>query len=284
MSLGTDIKIMYLNPVGDSSNDRMNAEMAKEYKYPGTSVDIVSLNPATAPPGKTNRKYRAHQALIVTDIVRAARQARKDGYDAMVIADFLDPGFAEAREVSGEALVVRACEASVRLACTISNRYTIIVQHEDPYDYVGELAYSYGCGEKLDSCESIQLSDEAFIDDPERAAALIEKLCLTEYNESETEAFVLGCTPEIGFYKHLQELLTEEAGGFNVPVIDWSIATLKAAEHSALHKQLGWTNSRVWGMQSPLGDEPENPAILMDDYEFGNVIHVPADGKGQAQD
>ena len=49
MSLDTGIKVMYLNPIGNSDYDQVFADMAKAYKYPATAVDVVSMNPVSVP-------------------------------------------------------------------------------------------------------------------------------------------------------------------------------------------------------------------------------------------
>ena len=102
MSMDTSIKVMYLNPVGTSIYDETFAKMVSTYKYPATAVDVVSLNPATVPPKMTNLEYRAYEALIVADTVKAVRQASRENYDAVVIGCFYDPALADAREISGE--------------------------------------------------------------------------------------------------------------------------------------------------------------------------------------
>ena len=282
MSLSTDIKVMFVNPVGASTDDQMFADMAREYKYPGTSVDVVSLNPVTTPPKMTNLEFRSYEALVVADIVKAARQASREGYDAMVIGCFYDPGLADAREISGDTVVVAPCQASIMQATTIANNFSIIIGEDKWADQMRETVYRYGYRDKLASFEAVGLRVEDFQADPERTASLMEGASRRAYTQHHAESIILGCTMEIGFYKNLQRFLTEDAGGLNVPVIDCSIAALKAAENAALRKQIGWTNSRVWGMRPPPEDELEKFDIYQDDYQFGNVVLVPADGPGDA--
>ncbi|MDE0362315.1 MAG: hypothetical protein OXI74_14190, partial [Rhodospirillaceae bacterium] len=66
-----------------------------------------------------------------------------------------------------------------------------------------------------------------------------------------------------------------------VPVIDPSIAALKAAENAALAKRVGWTNSRVWGMQPPPEDELADFGLFQSDFEFGNTLVVPPEGRAE---
>ncbi|MDE0680379.1 MAG: aspartate/glutamate racemase family protein [Gammaproteobacteria bacterium] len=278
MPLNTNIKIMYLNPAGYSSDNQMFADMAKTYKYPGTAVDIVSFNPATVPPKMTDLEFRSYEALIIADTVKAARQAAKDGYDAMVIGCFYDPALLDAREISGDTVIVGPCQASISQALTIANNFSIIIGEDKWFDQMRDTVYQYGYRDKLASFESVGLRVEDFQTNPERTASLMKSAGWRAYVERHAESIILGCTMEIGFYSELQQFLTEEAGGRNVPVIDCSIASLKAAEDAALRSQIGWTNSRAWGMEPPSEEELAKFEIFQDDYQFGNIIHVPADG------
>lgn len=277
MSLNTNIKIMFLNPAGDSSDDRLFANMAKTYKYPSTTVDIVSFNPATVPPKMTNLEFRSYEALIVGDIVKVARQASKDGYDAMVIGCFHDPALATAREISGNTIVVGPCQSSITQAMTLANNFSVIVGEDKWTDQMMDRISEYGYGSKLTSFESVGLRVEEFQTDPERTNSLMKEAVRRAYTQHHAESIILGCTLEIGFYRDLQAFLTEEAGGRNVPVIDCSIAALKAAEDAALRKQIGWHNSRAWSMEPPPEQELSKFDIYQEEYQFGNLIHIPAD-------
>ena len=276
MSLNTDIKILYLNPIGTSSYDQTFAEMAKEYKYPNTAVDVASLNPATVPPKMTDLEFRSYEALIVADTVKAARQASKDNYDAMVIGCFYDPALADAREISGDTIVVAPCQASITEAMNIANNFSVIIGEWKWADQMRDTVYQYGYRDKLASFESVGMRVEQFHVNPEVTAAAIKTAATVAYLEHNAESIILGCTLEVGFFLDLQTFLAEETG-VRVPGIDCSIAALKAAENAALQKQIGWTNSRAWGMQAPPEAELQKFGIYQEDYQFGNVIHVPAD-------
>lgn len=278
MSLDTSINILYLNPAGYSSDNQMFADMAKTYKYPATAVDIVSFNPATVPPKMTDLEFRSYEALIIGDTVKAARQAAKDGYDAMVIGCFYDPALLDAREISGDTIVVAPCQASISQALTIANNFSIIIGEDKWSDQMRDTVYQYGYRDKLASFESVGLRVEDFQVDPERTASLMKHAGRRAYVEHQAESIILGCTMEMNFYRELQQFLSEEAGGLNVPVIDCAIASLKAAEDAALRKQMGWENSRAWGMQPPSEDELAKFDIFQEDYQFGDIVHVPADG------
>ena len=276
MSMDTSIKVMYLNPVGTSVYDKTFAQMVSTYKYPATAVDVVSLNPATVPPKMTNLEYRAYEALIVADTVKAVRQASRENYDAVVIGCFYDPALADAREISGETIVVAPCQASTGVALNIANNFGIIIGEEKWADQMREAVYAYGYKDKLATFQSVGLRVEDFHKDVDLTTQLILDAAIRAVDEFKAESIILGCTLEVGFFQKLYELLIETFLT-PIPVIDCSIAAFKAAENAALLRQIGWTNSRIWGMQHPPEGELTQFDIFQDEYKFGNIIHVPAD-------
>ena len=277
MSLDTNIKVMYLNPVGNADYDQVFADMAKTYKYPGTAVDVVSMNPASVPPKMTNLEFRTYEAFIIRDTVEAARYASKNGYDAMVIGCFYDPALEDAREISSNAAVVAPCQAACEAALNLANNFSVIIGQTKWEDQMRKAVYHYGYQDKLASFQAIGVGVEDFHKDPDATKALLEAAAIEAVELHKAESIILGCTLEVGFFKELQERLRNVFPG-NIPVIDCSIAALKAAENVALAMKVGWNPSRVWGMRPPPESELQAFGILQTDYKFGNVVPVPADG------
>ena len=142
MSLDTNIKVMYLNPIGNSDYDQVFADMAKDYKYPATAVDVTSMNPASVPPKMNNLEYRTYEAFIIRDTVEAARYAAKNGYDAMVIGCFYDPALDDAREISGTTAVVAPCQAACEVALNLANNFSVIIGQTKWEDQMRQTVYN----------------------------------------------------------------------------------------------------------------------------------------------
>lgn len=276
MSLDTNVKVMYLNPIGNSDYDQVFADMAKDYKYPATAVDVVSMNPDSVPPKMDNLEFRTYEAFIIRDTVEAARYAAKNGYDALVIGCFYDPALDDAREISGGAAVVAPCQAACELALKLANNFSIIIGEPKWEDQMRQTVYNYGYQDKLASFQAIDMRVADFHKDPEATRLALEAAAVAAVELHKAESIILGCTLEVGFFAVLQEFLDKTFAG-NIPVIDCSIAALKAGENAALAKRVGWSPSRMWGMQPPPESELQAFGILQTDYKFGNVIHVPAD-------
>src|SRR3546814_7884035 len=70
-------------------------ELMAGVKAADTEIDLVSLNTSPLP---NHLEYRTYEALIVADMVRPARMADAEAYDAMVIGCFYDPGLEDRSE------------------------------------------------------------------------------------------------------------------------------------------------------------------------------------------
>ena len=154
MSLDTNIKVMYLNPIGNSDYDQVFADMAKKYKYPATAADVVSMNPDSVPPKMNNLEFRTYEAFIIRDTVEAARYASKNGYDAMVIGCFYDPALDDAREIASIP-VVAPCQAACEVALNLANNFSIIIGQSKWEDQMRQAVYNYGYKDKLASFQAI---------------------------------------------------------------------------------------------------------------------------------
>ena len=273
-----NIKVMYLNPIGSSAYDRIFADMIRQYKYPATCADVASMDPASAPPGMNNLEYRSYESFIVNATVKAARYASEHGYDAMVIGCFYDPALYDAREISGNTIIVGPCQASIVTALTIANNFSIITGKTKWETQMRQTVYEYGYRDKLASFQPVDLRVDEFHKDPDQTRKRLQAAAVEAVQVHKAESIILGCTLEIGFYRELQDFLNgrEAFPGAGIPVIDPSIASFKAAENAALLKQYGWKNSRYGGMQPPPEDELMAFNLFQEDYKFGNVIHVPA--------
>ena len=278
MSNDMNIKVMYLNPIGSSAYDRVFADMIGQYKYPSTSADVVSMDPASVPPGMDNLEYRSYESFIVNDTVKAARHASEHGYDAMVIGCFYDPALYDAREISGNTIVVAPCQASIVTALNIANSFSIIIGKTKWETQMRQTVYEYGYGDKLASFQAIDLRVAEFHKDPDETRKRLQAAAIEAVRVHNAEAIILGCTLEIGFYRELQDYLNgpEAFPGAGIPVIDPSIAAFKAAENAALLNNCGWKNSRFGSMQPPPEGELRAFNLFQRDYKFGNVINVPA--------
>ena len=261
-------KIMYLSPVGESAYDEVFADMARHYKLPDTEVHITSLKPEDG--AFTHIEYRAYETVVSTGILRAARVAATEGFDALAIGCFYDTALLDAREVSGEMLVTAPCVAALEIAASLSNRFGIIVGRRKWVHQMYGTVRTNGMADRISGFYHVELGVNEFQLDHERTVHLLSKAGRKAVEDDFAELIILGCTLEIGFNQKLSDEL-------QVPVIDPSIAALKRAEYGAILKRsCGLRPSRRWSCESPPEDEIAQFGILDNADVFGNRIVVEA--------
>ena len=262
------IKVMYLNPVSTNTYDQVFADFLQTIKYPSTEVHVTSLNRNLG--AITNIEYRTYEAIVTADIIRATYQAAKEGFDALAIGCFYDTALHDAREISGGMVVTAPCHASIEIALTLANNFSVIVGQRKWVNQMENTVHEYGYGNKLRSFRDVDLNVVEFQQDHaltnQRLMDAAQKSVQVDYAES----LILGCTLEFGFYSKLQDEL-------GVPVIDPTIAAFKAAEHAAINKNsYGWKPSRQWSSEAPPAHEIEEFGLFKNDYVFGERIIVEA--------
>ncbi len=261
-----DIKIMYLNPVGFDTYDSFFAEMIKENKFPNTEVHITSL-PSTVGL-MDNLEYRTFNALIASDLIKATRQASKEGFDAMIIGCFYDPFLLDAREISGDMIVIGPSHSSIEIALRLSNKFSVIIGQKKWEHEMHTTIKEYGYGEHLASFRDVNMRVSEFQEDHTLTEKKLMMAAKSAIEEDFAEAIILGCTLEFGFYKKMQEKL-------KVPVIDPSLAALKQAEQAALlKKNYNWKPSRKWSCEAPPEEDLKRFGLFSEPYQFGNRIIV----------
>lgn len=266
MENNTSTKIMYLNPVGFSAYDSFFAEMIKENKSTNSEVHVTSFKSSVGL--MDNLEYRTFNALIASDLIKATRQAASEGFDAMVIGCFYDPHLLDAREISGDMVVVGPCHSSIEIALKLSNKFSVIIGQKKWEQEMHSTIKEYGYEDKLASFRDVGMNVCEFQEDHDVTASSLLEASRKAVEEDFAESIILGCTCEFGFFQTIQNKL-------EVPVIDPSLAALKQAEQAAyLKKNFNWKPSRKWSCEAPSEEDIERFALFPKTYEFGNRIVV----------
>lgn len=262
------LKVMFLNPVGYADADPIFAAMAERHKLPGTEVHVTSLPPAEG--GFTHIEYRSYEAMVTRGIIRAARAAAREGFDALAIGCFYDTALLDAREVSGGMVVTAPCVASCEIAASLCNRFGIIVGRRKWVAQMHATVREHGHEHRLSGFYHVELGVTDFQKDHAETERRLIEAGRKAVEEDFAEALILGCTMEVGFYRDVEQRL-------GVPVIDPSIAALKRAEYGAvLRRQCGWVPSRKWSSEAPPEDEIARLGQFDTNEPFGNRIVVAA--------
>ena len=265
---GDPLRVMYLSPVGWDGFDKVFADAIDAVRSPGTEVHVTSLSPTIG--GFRHIEFRSYEAMVTPGIIRAARVAGREGFDALAIGCFYDTALHDARELSGDMVVTAPCTAALDIAASLSNRFGIIVGRQKWVNQMHETVVANGMGGKLAGFYSVGLGVNEFQLDHVRTNALLEEAGRRAVEEDFAEAIILGCTLELGFHETLSERL-------GVPVVDPALAAYHRAEYGALLKRRhGWKPSRKWSCEPPPEEELAEIGVFDDDDVFGSRIVLDA--------
>jgi len=237
-------KILWINPVGTALFDEPIKAFLDTAKDADTQLDICSL-----PRGPQHLEYHYYEALILEDTLHTVKRAENDGYDAAVIGCFYDPGLHEAREICERMVVTAPAESAMHIATTLGHSFSILVGRKKWIPKMHQNVVKYGFEQRLASFKSLEMGVYDFQVDPAETERRMTDASREAVEVDGAEAIVLGCTIEFGFYERLQK----EIG---VPVIDATIAPLKAAEYLVgLRDKFAWGHSKAYGYESPPASE-----------------------------
>ena len=251
-------RILYIDPVkGDVAEGgyRFLSRQKRE------ETELIRI---TLPRGPEHLEYHYYEALVLIDILHLVQEAETQGFDAADIGCFYDVGLHAAREVAKRMAVVAPCEASVHIAATLGDTFSIIVGRRKCIPQMRENVRLYGMGDKLASFKSVDLGVPEFHQDEKETARRFIQVGREAIERDGAEVLVLGCTATYGFYQELQKEL-------GVPVIDSMLAAFKTAEFAAeLKNRFGWSPSKIGGYESPPPDEYRSWQ-LEKEYDFGDM-------------
>ena len=259
------VTVRWLNPIGHATFDAPISQLLHAIKLPSTRVEVVSL---ALSPSPTHLEYRAYEALTYEPIVRIARDSAENNIDALVLGCFYDPALEDAREISGQTVVIGPCQASLQVAANLANRFSIIIGRNKWREQMLARVRAYGAEDRLASMRSLGMG----VDEFQRDHALTRKKIIEQarraVEEDGAEAIILGCTIEFGFFEHVQTLI-------GVPVIDPVVAAFKMAEAAAgMKRRFGWSPSRVGSCEPPSKAEIAAFSLFQEPAPIGNRIHA----------
>lgn len=131
--------------------EKQLAEHARKVCLPDTTVDLHGVRPGSYPHGVTPieaTKLPWSNHVLATQIAFNAAIAQQQGYDAVAVSCFFDPGLREARSLV-DIPVVSSAETTLLLGTALGGRFGLVgLQQEQNYALL-ELARSYGAQDRI---------------------------------------------------------------------------------------------------------------------------------------
>jgi allantoin racemase len=211
------MKILVINPnTTESMTDHLRRELVP-LAGPGTELTVV--NPEHGP---VSIESEYDEILATAPTVELIKQAETDGYDAVVIACFSDPGLHVGREVA-TIPVVGIEESTLHAACQLGYKFTITTTFPKRVASKVEHVAKQGLTEKLASVRPLNMTVLEMDAEPERTKKRLIDVANSAAAEDGAEVLILGCAGLAGYAADVER----ETG---VIVLDPSPIGLKTAE------------------------------------------------------
>jgi allantoin racemase len=207
-----------------------------ERTFPGTKVHVRE-----AEGGPESIESVAEECLAMPAILSAIPALEADGFDAVIIGCFDDPGLSAAREIT-RIPIIGPAKASCHLAAALGDRFGILTVVDEVIPLLYRLMRTYGL---QDFVTDIRAVDVPVLKLRRNKKAVLDDLTLEGQAavKEGADTLVLGCMT-MGFLDVAKDLETR----LGVPVINPVLASLKAAESAvsmgAVHSMRAYPTPR----------------------------------------
>ncbi len=192
------------------------------YARPSTQIMVEAIQ--TGPATIENQYLKA---MCIPELLRIAKNAEKNGADALIIDCMSDPGFDAVREAVTIPVIGQTHICSF-LASALSHRFSILGTRKDYGHKFANQVAEYGISAKLASVRTIGLTVEEVETNPDRLLKALLDAGEQAVIQDGAHSLIPGCTGMIGLADTLQERLSER--GIHVPVLEPPAVAVKFAE------------------------------------------------------
>jgi len=209
------LKILVVDPIVKGEITESIDKTWLKMKSRGADLDFTCLQK-----GPSFIETEEHEKMAVPDLLRVVRKGEKQGYNAIIINCFGDPGLTEARKMV-RIPVVGAGEASFSNVKEAKKRFTVITTVQEAVARVRRNAHKHGAEPFLASIRPLNMHVPELVQKQRLRKALLNE-GKKALKEDHVDIIVLGCTAMAGNAEWLSKKL-------DVPVIDPTKAALDKA-------------------------------------------------------
>jgi allantoin racemase len=229
------MKILYSVP-GPMSQNQGQKELDRrrgilqEFAAAGTEVAIRD-----APTGPASIESMVEEYLAVPGLLEGVARAEKDGFDAVIVGCFGDPGVDAARELA-TIPVIGPCEASLAASVPLGHQASIITVLQTVVPSMKKYARAAGLGERLASVRAVEVSVLDLAKERPRVIETFVREGKKAIEEDGADVLIPGCMSMA--FLGVAEDVQKELG---IPVLNPAAVALKTAE---LYVRLGLSTSK----------------------------------------
>lgn len=248
------MNILYLVP-GPMSRGKMGRQEVERRRdvlqamaFPGTNVAIRDV-----PEGPPSIESAYDELLSVPATLDGILQAERDGFDAVILGCFGDPGLEAARELV-TIPVIGPGETSLLTAAGLGHRFSVVTILDNVVASQEHQAHRAGVLDKLASVEAIGIPVLDLMNDRATTVAGVVDAGRRAIERHRADTLMLGCMT-LSF----MGLGAEVSHALGVPVLEANAVALKAAEAQVA---LGIAHSKVAFPRPPKLPEPRPTEVV----------------------
>jgi allantoin racemase len=209
--------VLVISP--NTSHDFLEAQRRELLSVPHVEVAGITRGPESVECFYDDTTAAPH-------IVELAKKAERDGFDAVVISCFFDPGLRAARELLSIP-VTSAGESSLHLACSLGYRIGIVTTVANSIPVIHHLVKTLGLESQVVTVKAASLGVLELDKSENTIRALLEQTTRAIV-EDKSDVIVLGCTGMAEVAAALGQRVL--AAGYEVPIVDPLRAAIQWAE------------------------------------------------------
>lgn len=211
------MKIMVINPNTSVSMTEHIREALIPIKRKDTELTVICPDK-----GPETIESAYDEAYAIPPTLELVKRANQEGFDAVILACFSDPGIEAAKEISNIP-VVGIEESTLHIAAMLGAKFTVLTPRKERIPSKKEHVHMRSLERALASVRSLDLSVADTDADPEKTKTRIFEIAKKAVEEDGAEVIILGCGGMAGYSEEIEEKL-------KIKVLDPSAIALKIAE------------------------------------------------------
>ncbi len=225
MTSRQSVRLLYQMATAKQATDLGRAEVNRRQAYarsflgPDTTLDV-----AVPKEGVGSVESRADAALAVPALLESVQRAERDGYDAVIISCFSDPGLEACRELVSIPVTASA-QASMHVAAQLGSKFSVIAPGKKRSSRGQENPRKYGLWEKFASVRNSGLSVMDLARDKNKTLERLAEVGSEIVERDGSDVLILGCM-SMAFHG-IERELSDRIG---VPVVNPVPASIMMAE------------------------------------------------------
>lgn len=229
------MKIFVINPnTSESMTDHIREALASVKR---SDTELTVTCPSKGP---DTIESAYDEAYAIPPTLELVKKANVEGYDAVILACFSDPGLEAAKEISAIP-VVGIEEATLHMAAMLGAKFSIMTPRKQRIASKCEHVHMRGLAHFLASVRSLNLSVAETDADPAKTKRRLMEVANAAVETDGAEVIIMGCAGMAGYAEEIEQAL-------NIKVLDPAAVALKTAEAMA---DLGLTHSKVGLFAAP---------------------------------